>query len=603
MSNDRSASDTRIAGLVLTGISIGLASGWLAAAARLLLQAFHLASFDRRLTVVSPVLFSVSPITNAILLGIAGFVCGIGRRVLPRAVSTRLSIAALGVLGWLPVVAASGRVSYLSEALLSLGLGAAVMRLAGSERPWRRALPWIAAVTVVSIPAIPFGQRWLESRRVAALPPPAPGTPNVLLVVIDTLRADHLPTYGYSRNTTPGLAQLAAEGAQFDWAIAASSWTLPTHASLLTGYYPSAHGAIGGRPYDNRFPTLPSALAERGYRTAAVSANTQLFSRAQGFGAGFSHFDDSFFSLQDAVTRTVYGFQILKLLERTVALANIPGRRGAEDVTRAASAWLDEPSTRPFFLMLNYFDAHDPHLPLQPWRRKFSTKPAPGGKINSHVQGRPPALSPAELQDERDAYDGSIAYIDYWIGELLRHLQSKGLRQNTLVIVTADHGESFGEHGEIGHGLSLYLETIHVPLIVVWPGHVPAGTRVDQPVSQTSIPGTILQLVGGSGSIHVPGGSLAPIWEAGTALAAMPTPVSELAQEHLPENRGFPVYDGSLLSVFDGRWHYIEHSTRGIELYDTIADPGEELDVAPQPSDEARRLFHPLLDGALGRTR
>ena len=567
---------------VQLGLGWGILGGLLETVVRTWLQSLGVTNFGMRLTAVSQELVWFAPTFYAVLFAVLGFCCAIAQKRMPRADLSQVALVSFATLALLPALAASGRISRVSTVLLALGLGVTVNRVLLKLGParreiWRLGLPWLAGCLLIVGIATEVDRRQVERRSEAALTTPVHDAPNIILIVVDTLRADHLPSYGYARMTAPAISRLAAEGAQFDWAIAASSWTLPSHVSLLTGYYPSAHGAeLGG--YDNRFPTLGDGLLERGYRTGAISANTLLFSRAQGFGPGFLQFDDSFYSLQDGLFRTFYGHQAYRQILRRLGWTDYPGRRSAEDVTRSAEKWIGKKTGRPFFLMLNYFDAHDPLFPVAPWRGLFSPTGYSGGRRNSYLSSTARRYSPAEVQEEIDAYDGTIAYVDHRIGELLGFLESAGLRDNTAVIVTSDHGESLGQHGLMGHGTSLYIEQIRVPLIVHYPKQTAAGLRIPTPVSQTDLPNTILELAGGEGTIKFPGVSLARYWRVALPAFGAALPISELA--HKPYSGSKDAANDVLGSVLDREWHFIQHGQGEPELFDLGADPGETQNVA-----------------------
>jgi arylsulfatase A-like enzyme len=426
-----------------------------------------------------------------------------------------------------------------------------------------------------------------ELSRVAHLPAAPANAPNILLVVMDTLRADHVSCYGYPRRTTPRIDQIARESVQFDTAIASSSWTLPSHASILTGLFPSEHGAQRD-PLDKRYALLSEVLADRGYRTGAVSANTQLFTRAQGFARGFQHFDDSFFSPADSILRTLYGRQLGKWGGKAIRTDDVPGRRRAWDVTNSALRWIDADRSRPFFLVLNYMEPHDPHAPPQPWRSKFSKSRNPGGLVDSERGRTNPRLNAEQQQDEIDAYDGSVALADEQIGRLLSVLDGKGLREKTLVVITSDHGEGLGQHGLQGHGTALYWDMVHVPLILRWPGHVPPAVHVTQPVSQVALAATLLDLAGLQNSIHFPGQSLTATWQSPDAPGTLTESLSELAKAPYGNNRNVPVFHGAMKSLVQDSWQYIWHEKFGGQLYNWKDDPAEVHDLARTP--EGQRL-------------
>lgn len=440
----------------------------------------------------------------------------------------------------------------------------------------KRTLLILLALGLWCVIAFPIKQ-WLHERReTAKLPAASANAPNVLVIVVDTLRADHLSTYGYSRPTSPHLTQLAAQGTLFEDAIAPSSWTLPVHASLLTGLYPNAHqvdndGALLGWDY----PVLGDEFMARGYRTAAFSGNTLLFCRRRGFGRGFIHFEDDFQSPGSSFAQTFYGDLIRHLLFRLRLKRDLFGRRNAKQINQHALRWIDG-GRQPFFVFLNYMDVHDPYRPPEPYLHRYTNMRQPGSRASEHWDWFQ-HLSPQQRQGAMDAYDGAINYVDDRLAELMDQLHRRGLDRNTLLVITSDHGESFGEHGLMVHGNALYRELIHVPLIVWGLERIPAGKRISTPVSLTSVPATLLEEAGVHPHPDFPGSSLARLWRDGEGDSSPPDPISELAQ--LDWNPTFPDYYGPIESVSSAHWHYIQGKF-GYELFPCCADEPEQLNLA-----------------------
>jgi arylsulfatase A-like enzyme len=251
-----------------------------------------------------------------------------------------------------------------------------------------------------------------------------------------------------------------------------------------------------------------------------------------------------------------------------------PARKRAAAVSDSLIDWMDGGGARPFFAFVNYFDLHDPYTPPQPWRSRFG-RPGelPGGIINSRLRHPDEReLTAGELRTEQDGYDGALAYVDDAIGRVLDWIDSHGLRDRTIVVVTSDHGESFGEHGLVEHRNSLYREVIRVPLIIRWPGHVPAGVRVRQPVTNVALAATILEMAGAPDG-RFRGPSLSAAWT-GAAAAEWPLPLAEIAKQPFEPYRKRPVFDGSLRSVVSPTWQYIEHSARGPQVFAGPEPPG-----------------------------
>lgn len=297
-----------------------------------------------------------------------------------------------------------------------------------------RALPLLSSLAL----ALALLSAWLFR--------PSPSGPNVVVVVVDTLRRDHLATYGYARQTAPFLDRLAREGAVFD-GLSPSSWTKPATASLLTGLHPLHHQAVGRLDaLPEPVETLGEILRERGYRTLGVSANGWI-SREFGFDQGF----DELLLLDSHDQAEKVNEQVLPLAARL------------------------EP---PFFLYVHYIDPHAPYGPRTAWN---------GGELPAGLRAQAPvtieSLAPFEMQERpaevlnrvRDLYDGEIRGADRGIEQLVRALRDQGLMEDTILVVTSDHGEEIGDHGRMSHGLSLYEEVVRVPLVIHAPDRIRAG--------------------------------------------------------------------------------------------------------------------------------
>ena len=231
-------------------------------------------------------------------------------------------------------------------------------------------------------------------------------------------------------------------------------------------------------------------------------------------------------------------------------------------------------------MVLNYFDVHDPYIPPDPYLHRYTTMKKPGGHVWEAFEyyGK---LSPQERQGMVDAYDGGIQYVDDQIADLFRQLQKRKLSDNTLVIITSDHGESFGEHGFMNHGNALYRELIHVPLIFVEPGRVPAGRKISQPVSLTSIPATLA----GWAELeqrNFPGDSLAGLWQSPQSHPKLPAAYSELAQ--LPYTPQFPNFYAPMISLTTEQWHYISGGKFGSELFRCCDNAVERDNLSNTPT-------------------
>jgi len=306
--------------------------------------------------------------------------------------------------------------------------------------------------------------------------------PNVLLVSIDTLRADHVGSHGYRRETTPHLDELAREGVRFTQAFTTASWTLPAHMSIMTSRYPHQHGVQSTKQrLDDAIPTLAQLFRDSGYQTGAI-VSWFFVGKRYGFDRGFESFEE--------------------LLPRRHSLA---GARRGEQVVDAALAWLEaRDSRRPFFLFVHLFDPHLNYDPPEPYAKLFGgDSPIPDAgryeRLRPYIQGlqrEPRRIPAAELEQVVALYDGEVRYADDQLGRLLAALASREQADRTVVLVTSDHGEELDDHGSMeGHQWTLYDEVLHVPLILRTPDG-PRGRTVDALVEILDIAPTLLALAG-----------------------------------------------------------------------------------------------------------
>jgi arylsulfatase A-like enzyme len=531
----------------------------------------------------------IAAIFNGLAVCALALALAIGLRLLPP--SRRARMAAVFLIAFaalLPPIAWALKewIHSLSIAVLVLAAAAGLTRWIGRDeeaagRRFRRAVPWTLAATCLALAGIEGYARAAERIGTSRLVAAERATPNVLLVVVDALRSDHLSSYGYSRPSSPAIDRLAAGGALFEQAFATSSYTLPAHASIVTGLYPNQHGVEWGSSHRwAEHATIGEQLQARGYRTGAFSGNTYWFSREHGFGRGFHHFEDFFHSFADMALRTAYGRLISRKVLWRLGYDDIPARKHADVTNAAVLRWIARDRARPFFVMINYMDVHDPYLPPQPYRNRFATQPNPGGLINWELH-IPETLTPAQLQSEIDAYDGSIAYVDDQLDALIAAIRERAGDRELMVVVTSDHGEEFGEHGGFLHGGHLYREAIRVPLIVSLPGKVPAGARIGRPVTNAAIPATILDLLGAAPATGQQP-SLRPLWTSPQAASDWPPPLAELRRRPWEAYRAL-VRSGAMRSLVSPVLHFLEHETLGVELYDWVRDPREAVDLAKQP--------------------
>ncbi|MFP5354461.1 MAG: sulfatase, partial [Gemmatimonadota bacterium] len=483
------------------------------------------------------------------------------------------AVAAAAFLAAFDVLLLVPRLHLLALALLAAGVASQVLAVAKRWPPvFARLVGWstslLAAVSVVGGVAIARGDGAVQLAEGEA----ADGAPSVLLLVLDTVRALELSAYGFERPTSPQLATLATEGVKFDRAVATAPWTLPTHATLFTGRF-QRDLSVG---WTTALDTAPRTLAEHfsasGYATGGFVANMRYTSREYGLARGFQVYRDYALNGSQLMGSTMLGRRVIGAYNDVARRYILVGRKDAKHVVDEFLEWQGAQGERPYFAFLNFFDAHEPYAPEAPYDLMFSGREPPTRALE--VGRRHP---PAELQGLRDAYDGAIASLDAQLGRLFDELRRRGALERTIVVVTADHGEEFAEHGHVSHGNGLHFPALHVPLLIRWPdGGVPRGLVVPSPVSLADVPATIIELAGGQDE-GIPGASLAPLWRGGSVASASPV-LSELYW--VPNQPDwYPVAGGDMRSLVYGRFHLIAGPGTHEELYDIMADPFERRNL------------------------
>ena len=464
---------------------------------------------------------------------------------------------------------------------LAIGIGVMLGRLPGDRwsRLVRRSLPPLLALVLLTGAGMAVG-RWVRERRMLAALPVAPTTPNVLLLVLDTVRSFDLSLYGYPRETTPRITAWAREGVVFDRAISAAPWTLPAHAAMFTGRQAHELEADYFAPLEGGKPTLATVLAAHGYLTAGFVANANYCGWETGLQRGFAHYEDWPISLAQMAWSTSLGRLLSRDRDfrRRIGTTQKLARKSAADIHRDFFHWLDgREADRPFFAFLNYFDAHQPYLPPAPYDTLWGPVRSDGYPHRAEPPTPDhPGYRESDLVPARNDYNRATAYLDAQIGAMLDDLGRRGLREHTIIILVGDHGEEFAEHGVVEHGGSLYRQAIQVPLVIAAPGRIPAGLRVAQPVSTRAVSATVLDLLGIAGT-PLPGGSLTRTWRGDTTTSD--TIVTELGYAaKLAE--WIPVSRGTMRSVVLNGYHYIRAGDGTEELYDFLRDSIERVNLA-----------------------
>ena len=593
------------AGIFTTAIWLGLVVGMLEVTLLVAQKSLNHVALIGSLRLNQHYLWMI-PLSHLVVFGVVGACLELLAR-------TRLSMARVVVpraLAWLAAVAfllAFRELNPIASIILALGIAARVVPLGRRIAPQflrfvRVSLPFLVVGLLVLIVGRHAQIAWAE-HKATTRPIPSDGAPNVLFIVMDTVRAQSLSLHGYPRPTTPRLEALARRGVRFDEARSTAPWTLPSHASMFTGQWPHELFDSPEQKLASGVPTLAGALGKRGYATGGFVANTFYCNAGFGLAQGFDHYED-FYRVFDASPTEVLrhsglGRNLIALAGEEEAIRP-GGRKDADRINADFLAWLPTVKGRPFFAFLNYFDAHAPYFTPERAERHFGKRPITPEDVEiiRAWQSRTKAVATEhELELARDAYDDCIAYLDAALGRLFDQLQQQGVLENTLIIVTSDHGEEIGEHNLLGHGRSLYSEELHVPLIIVRP-RLDQGTGlvVAEPVSLRDLPATVLDLVGiRPAQASFPGRSLGRFAElsgSGSSRTESRTVPQALVDPHVvltevalrdkvSKNADRPpALRGPMKSVVADGFVYIRNSDGREELYNMSNDPTETRDLA-----------------------
>ena len=532
---------------------------------------------------VSRDVFWMAPTANAFVLCVLGLVLWMGSRAAPRVVRPPLVYGMIATVAVLAVLLQFGGLHSAAVVALSIGIGAQGGRLLASPRSRVRRFVIGGGLCLAAL--LLGGALWerltRDGRSAPAVSLSMPSeAPNVLVIVWDTVRAMSVSLYGSRRNTTPGLERLAARGTTFEWAMAPSPWTLPSHCSMFTGLQPGEHSCRWDDPLRGAPTTVAAEFAKRGWRTGAFVANLFYTTHETGLEQGFAHFSDFQVTwrqvlLASPLTQTAIGrdlirggswgqrFQSLRQGKLRGDPKPLNDRKLAATATDEFLTWQARDPGRPFFAFLNLFDAHDPYDPPPPWNRAFPDSSADLG-----------------------AYEGAIGYMDSELTRVLGELERRGVLENTVVVVTSDHGEAFGEHRLFNHGHALYMPLLHVPLVIHAPGRLRAGARVSSTVPLRDLAATLLDLAGIAPVVEIGGSSFvsaeriasagadSAAWLRGVALA-------ETERSKLFWGRG-PARNGAMHSVIDDSLHYIIDAKGTEELFAYRVDTAERRNLAQE---------------------
>ena len=422
------------------------------------------------------------------------------------------------------------------------------------------------------------------------LKPARADAPDVLFIVMDTTRAQSSSAYGYERDTTPTLEALAREGVLYEQATAPATWSLPAHAALFTGTFPSFNQAHAETRFlGDTLPTVMEVFAENGYETHCFSANPHI-SESFGLTRGFHHSDRAW-AAGPAARQFSFIYRFLDF-----AGLGVDDKGGKLVVSNIEDWWSERPDDGPpAFVFVNFLEAHFPFHQL-PKEYVYAYQDRPMSELREAGQiafgaqfGRP--LTPAEVEQIRgplvDLYDGGVKYTDFLVREVVEQWRAAGKLDDTIVVVLGDHGEVVGEHDAFGHVTPMVEEDLRVPLIFRYPARIEGGTRIPEPVSTVGTLATLVDLaqIDGPGKVHVE--SLMPALDGSTVGDPV---IAERYEEHLlsarfgpgEANGKGPLMNprGRYRSYRSGDWKYVQHNEDGEWLYNLASDPGEKNDLA-----------------------
>jgi arylsulfatase A-like enzyme len=522
--------------------------------------------------------------------------------VRPSVLSLRASLTVWCTLALWGVAVMFTEIHGVASLLLALGLAMPVasflaVRWGPSQGRLRAVSLALVALALLARPAFDAWRSSTERATLAALPAAPSGAPNVIFLIWDTVRAGSLSLYGAAVPTTPVLDSLARSAVTFDQAFATAPWTLPSHGSMFTGRYASATRTEFAVPLADDAPTLAEALRHRGWATGGFTANIGATREASGLAQGFVHYSDfasSFYEilrstplvqadfflvlLENIRTRRFYRIwpEVKQLRFGNNFTAVSHDHKKAPEIAADFLAWQGAlPPGRPFFAFLNFWDAHAPYVAPAEYLRAVS-----------------------DASNKRlDRYHAAIRFVDHELGVMLGELERRRVLDNTIVVITSDHGEQFGEHGLTLHSNSLYRQLLHVPLMIRYPRETSAGMRIAAPVSLRDLPATALDLLGiPQDSTELEGRSLAPFWRGGAPTAS--EVLSELSRHYRTGSGRFRNANGPMASLVADSLHIIRDGNDKLEVYDLARDLPQERNLAIGPLADS---FGAQLKGAIER--
>lgn len=459
--------------------------------------------------------------------------------------------------------------------------------------------------------------------------------PNVILIVMDTVRADHLSTYGYARKTSPNIDKIAKEGVMFENAFSAAPWSPPSHASIFTGKYPSHHGTLGKNVFLNKDSiVLAEILSLNGYKTIGINSCEMIGSKS-GLNRGFQEYIETY-EMPDYIiplARIIPNLKPIVDMFRCIKGKMIYGQdKYTCETNEIVKRWIKrnfDGNKNPFFLFVNYFNCHPTYNPPRYFKKKFvedfdrsrlylkellynffgkTTERIANSNLNirklhyiAKIYGAYSFMA-KELQVSKEEwevikawYDGEISYLDYRIGELVDFLDKENIYDNTLLIITADHGENFGDHNLAGHFFCVYDSLLHVPLVLRYPDLIQKGKRMSNLASTVDIFPTVLDVLGvTNGPKDIQGASLYPFEDREihnfvcAELGKSITSIDEIRS--VPQSFKLKKLDRGLKCIRTKEYKYILSSEGKEELYDVKNDPSEEINISAAYPNKTKYL-------------
>lgn len=549
-------------------------------------------------------------------LGVATSFYFLDRLIKPKGLLAILAFLVL-MIGCVATLSLIPRIYSYAKLIMALGISIQATRVFVTKQAVSKR--WLSVGTaILLVGAIGFAiggwtlERNAERQKIASLKESKNDRPNILLITLDTVRAESLSLYGNPRQTTPFLDKLAFQSIVFDRALSSSSWTLPTHASIFTGQAPHKLEAGFITPMDDRFPTLAEILVDEGYLTSGFAANFSYCGSRTGINRGFIHYEETRPWPVYYDQRTIVGrLAARSIVKRVTGRTHHHGfdRRSATQITDDTLDWIDRQSeSHPMFCFVNYFDAHTPYEPPLDVLIKY--------------KGANPGW--ADLDPDLVKYEALISYIDTELERLVAELRKRNILDNTILVITSDHGELFGEHNLRLHGNSLYTQVTHMPLIISYPKAIPSGLRIGDFVSLEDIGATIFEQLA-IGSSEFSGESLSRYWrnQPDSVQPDVVQPGSVQPDVEKTQDADKPVLDesvptkpifselqksirqggllnseGGIVSVVFKQFHLIRYLDSGRqELFDLKSDFAETTDLAEDPLYEnQKKELSALLD-------